>query len=211
MEDPRLCVVGAGSHATRRIYPYLGAAGAQLVGVCDVDREQAERNARRFAGKPYDALESMLAAEHPDGVIVCIGPSAHAERAPIVMRRGIPVYTEQPPAATAAGARAVARISQETGVLCTTAFKKRGEAVRVARAPHLCQRRRQRRRHRPPDGDHRLRRRPPRRAEHALEHLRKLRVDAPVRGDPRFGSERGGRRCRGDDAVSAAIAGTGGG
>src|SRR4051794_36645281 len=123
MEDPRLCVVGAGSHATRRIYPYLGAAGAQLVGVCDLDREKAERNARRFGGTPYDALEPMLEAEQPDGVIVCIGPNAHAELAPIVMRRGIPVYTEKPPAATAAAALAVARVSQETGVLCTTAFK----------------------------------------------------------------------------------------
>jgi predicted dehydrogenase len=125
MSDPRLCVVGAGGHATRRIYPYLGAAGALLAGVCDLDRERAERNARRFGGRVYDDLEKMLDAERPDGVILCIGPRQHAALAPVALRRGIPVYTEKPPAATAAEAISVARVSQETGVLCTTAFKKR--------------------------------------------------------------------------------------
>jgi predicted dehydrogenase len=125
MSDPRLCIVGAGRHATRRIYPYIGAVGAQLVGVCDLDREKAERNARRFGGRVYQEMEAMLTAEHPDGVILCMDPQQHADLAPVAMRRGIPVYTEKPPAATAAAALAVARVSRETGVLCTTAFKKR--------------------------------------------------------------------------------------
>jgi predicted dehydrogenase len=123
--DPRLCIVGAGRLASRRIYPYVGAAGAQLVGVCDLDREKAERNAGRFGGTAYEDLDRMLAAEKPDGVIICIGPREHAELAPRVMRRGIPVYTEKPPALDAAAALAVARVSRETGVLCMTAFKKR--------------------------------------------------------------------------------------
>lgn len=125
MSDPRLCVVGAGSLSTRRIYPYLGAAAAQLVGVCDLDREKAERHARRFGGRVYTDLAAMLDAEQPDGLIICTGPEGHAALAPVGMRHGIPVYTEKPPALTAADALAVARVSRETGVLCTTAFKKR--------------------------------------------------------------------------------------
>jgi len=125
MSTPRLAVVGAGSLSSRRIYPYLGAAGARLVGVCDLDRAKAERNAALFGGTPYDDLETMLGTEKPDGVIICVGPEAHAKLAPVVMRRGIPVYTEKPPATTAADALAVARVAKETGVLCTTAFKKR--------------------------------------------------------------------------------------
>ena len=125
MNPLRIAVVGAGSLSTRRIYPYIGAAGAQLVGVCDLDRAKAERNAALWGGTPYDDMETMLDAEQPDGVILCIGPEAHAELAPVVLRRGIPVYTEKPPAVTAAAALAVARVAKETGVLCTTAFKKR--------------------------------------------------------------------------------------
>ena len=123
--DPRVCVIGAGHLSTRRIYPYLGAAGAVLAGACDLDPERAERNARRFGGRAYTDWEAMLAHEKPDAVLVCIGPSEHADLAPRILRRGFPVYTEKPPAATAAGALHVARVAHETGLLCTTAFKKR--------------------------------------------------------------------------------------
>lgn len=129
MSDPRICVVGAGNLSTRRIYPYIGAAGGQLVGVCDLDRSKAVRNARRFGGNVYTDMEEMLDTEAPDATFICIGPERHAALAPIVMRKGIPVYTEKPPAPTAAAALAVARVSEETGVLCTTAFKKRYAAA----------------------------------------------------------------------------------
>lgn len=125
MNDPRICVVGAGSLSSRRIYPYLGAAGAQLVGVCDLDREKAECNARRFGGRAYGDMEGMLAEMKPDGVILCIGPGHHAKLAVQVMKLGFPVYTEKPPAISAEEALRVARVAKETGLLCTTAFKKR--------------------------------------------------------------------------------------
>jgi predicted dehydrogenase len=41
------------------------------------------------------------------------------------MEAGLPVYTEKPPAVTAAGARRVLETSRRTGRLCVTAFKKR--------------------------------------------------------------------------------------
>jgi predicted dehydrogenase len=125
MSDPRICIVGAGALSSRRIYPYIGAAGAQLVGVCDLDAAKAERNARRFGGKVYGDMEAMLDAEKPDAVIVCVGPRGHAELAMKVMRLGYPVYTEKPPAISAADALQVAKVSAETGILCMTAFKKR--------------------------------------------------------------------------------------
>ncbi|HUT32389.1 MAG TPA: Gfo/Idh/MocA family oxidoreductase [Planctomycetota bacterium] len=125
MGYPRVAIVGAGSLSSKRIYPYIGAAGARLVGVCDLDRAKAERNAALFGGTAHTDMEAMLDAERPDGVIICTGPAGHAKLAPIAMRRSTPVYTEKPPALSAADALAVARVSKETGVLCTTAFKKR--------------------------------------------------------------------------------------
>ena len=38
--EPRVCVVGAGSHATRQLYPHLGAAGANLVGPADLGEKR---------------------------------------------------------------------------------------------------------------------------------------------------------------------------
>jgi len=57
MDFPRIAVVGAGNLSSRRIYPYLGAAGATLVGVCDLDLAKAERNAALFGGKPTEWRE----------------------------------------------------------------------------------------------------------------------------------------------------------
>jgi len=125
MSEPRICIVGAGSLSSSRIYPYIATAGGQLVGVCDLDKDKARRNARMWGGTAYTDMGAMLDAEKPDGVIICIGPAQHAGLAPAVMRLGIPVYTEKPPATCAAGALAAARLAEETGVLCTTAFKKR--------------------------------------------------------------------------------------
>ncbi|MDP6381165.1 MAG: Gfo/Idh/MocA family oxidoreductase, partial [Phycisphaerae bacterium] len=125
MNEPRICVVGTGALATRRITPYIGTAGGRLVGLCDLEREKAELNARRYGGNVYTDMETMLDAEKPDGVMIAIGPTPNARLATQVMKRGIAVYTEKPPAGTAADALDVARVSAETGVLCTTAFKKR--------------------------------------------------------------------------------------
>jgi predicted dehydrogenase len=123
--DPRICIVGAGALSSRRIYPYIGLAGGQLAGVCDLDLEKARRNAARFGGNVYSDLDQMLDAEKPDGVMICVGPAGHAKLAMHVLRRGYPVYTEKPPALSAADALAVARVARETGLLCMTAFKKR--------------------------------------------------------------------------------------
>jgi predicted dehydrogenase len=125
ISDPRLCIIGAGNLSTNRIFPYIGAAGAQLVGVCDLDLDKAARNALRFGGAVYGDFHQMLIEQKPDGVIVCVGPNVHATMAIEIMRSGYPVYTEKPPAASAMEALSVARVAKETGLLCVTAFKKR--------------------------------------------------------------------------------------
>jgi predicted dehydrogenase len=123
--EPRVCLVGAGNLSTKRIYPNIGAAGGVIAGVCDLDRAKAERNARLWGGEVYSDMEEMLERERPDGCIVCVGPEGHAKLACAAMRKGVPVYIEKPPSLTAAEAAEAARVSKETGVPCTVAFKKR--------------------------------------------------------------------------------------
>lgn len=123
--EPRICVVGAGALSSRRIYPYIATAGAQLVGVCDLDPQKAERTSRLYGGKPFAEMEKMLTELKPDGVMICIGPDYHAPMAIQAMRLGIPVYTEKPPAQTSQEAFEVVEVARETGLLCVTAFKKR--------------------------------------------------------------------------------------
>ncbi|WP_165971905.1 Gfo/Idh/MocA family protein [Paenibacillus piri] len=125
MEHVKICIIGAGRLASKRIYPYIAAAGGKLTGVCDLDRGKAEEKAYLYGGRAYTKVEAMLSAERPDGVIVCVGPEQHYELSQTILRLGFPVYTEKPPAPSARLALETARLSKETGLLCTTAFKKR--------------------------------------------------------------------------------------
>ncbi len=126
MDFPKIGVIGAGDLATRRIYPYIGAAGGMLVAVCDLQEERARANAERFGARAiYTDFNQMIKREALDGVIVCIGPEMHARIAPEILKAGLPVYTEKPPGVTAADVKEVMKVSKETGLLCMTAFKKR--------------------------------------------------------------------------------------
>jgi predicted dehydrogenase len=123
----RLGIIGAGNLSSRRIYPSLHyIENLQLAAVCDLDEAKAKRNARRFgAERVYTDHRVMLAEGALDAVVVCVDPRAHETLAIEVMEAGLPVYTEKPPAVTAAGARRVLETSRRTGRLCVTAFKKR--------------------------------------------------------------------------------------
>lgn len=129
MDEIRACIVGAGSFSTRRIYPYIGAAGGVIAGICTRTRVRAEENARRFGGRAYDDIDEMLDTEKPDCVIVCIGPKAHPDMAVKIMEKGYPVYLEKPPSLTSAEAIRMARVSKQTGQLCSIAYKKRYATV----------------------------------------------------------------------------------
>ena len=129
MDDVNVCMVGAGGFATRRIYPYIGAAGGSIAGIATRTLVRAERNARRFGGTPYADVDEMLDAEKPDCVIVCIGPNEHPDMAIRIMEKGYPVYTEKPPAMTSTEAFRMAQVSKRTGMLCSIAYKKRYAVV----------------------------------------------------------------------------------
>lgn len=125
MMDPRICIVGAGECPSATVYPYIGLAGAELAGVCDINRDKAETNSRRFGGTAYQDWEKMLAAERPDGIIICADEQTRASLAVAAMRKGVSVLVDTPPATSSSEALEMVRVSRETGVLCATAFRKR--------------------------------------------------------------------------------------
>jgi predicted dehydrogenase len=83
---------------------------AEVRANCDLDLEKARLVARRHGIlKSYEDFRQMVKAENPDGVIVCVGPDFHARAACELMGMGIHVYTEKPPAVSAAQCREVAQ------------------------------------------------------------------------------------------------------
>jgi predicted dehydrogenase len=131
----RLAIVGAGGLSSTRIFPSLHLLPVELVAVCDLDVVRARSVGSRF-GSPaiYGDATTMLDQMQLDAVIVCVGPQVHHDLAIEIMERGLPVYTEKPPAPSVAGAFEMLEASRRTGQLCMTGFKKRfAPAYRKAR------------------------------------------------------------------------------
>jgi predicted dehydrogenase len=122
-----LAFIGCGAHATNWIFPAIPVTPeADLVAVCDVVREKAERSARNFgARRVYTDMRAMLDNEELDGVFV-IGPAPQQyELAPEVLRRGIPVFVEKPSANRSAEARELAELAAAHGTWGQVGFMKR--------------------------------------------------------------------------------------
>jgi len=127
VRQARLAFIGCGAFATGSIFPNVHLVPEiDLVAVCDLDREKAEKNARNFGARAvYTDLEAMLDKEQPDGVFV-IGPAPQQyELAPHVLRRGIPVYVEKPSANTSAEALALVEIAKAHHTWGQCGFMKR--------------------------------------------------------------------------------------
>ena len=137
MDNVRLCIIGAGGHARRNIYPSLyRLEGAEILANCDLDGDLAARVAAQHGiARSYTDYDRMLGEQRPDGVIVCIGPVMHARLALESLDRGLHVYTEKPNAPTLAESQAVARAQERSGKVCMVGYKKRfAPAYRKARA-----------------------------------------------------------------------------
>ncbi|MBW3635322.1 MAG: Gfo/Idh/MocA family oxidoreductase [Armatimonadetes bacterium] len=137
MNSTRLCMIGAGRHASRLIYscfPLL--QNAQVVANADLDEERATSIARKYGiERSYTDYRQMLAREKPDGVIICVGADFHARTAVEVMDAGYHVYTEKAPALDLEQCRQMLKAHQRSGKVCMTAFKKRfAPAYQKARA-----------------------------------------------------------------------------
>jgi predicted dehydrogenase len=126
-EDIRLCMIGAGGHASWNIAPHLHIVhGARVVANCDLDVDRARRTAGRFGiERSYTDYREMVEKEAPDGVIVCVGPDFHWRAAIDLMECGCHVYTEKPNARTLEQSRKVLAAQRRTGKVCMVGYKKR--------------------------------------------------------------------------------------
>lgn len=127
MTATRLCMIGAGRHASRIIYhcfPLL--KDAVVVANSDLDEGRAVRAARPFGiERSYTDYRQMLEREKPDGVVICVNADFHARTAIELLDAGYHVYTEKPPALDLAQCRAMLAAQRRSGKVCMAAFKKR--------------------------------------------------------------------------------------
>jgi predicted dehydrogenase len=103
----RLAVVGAGNQCTASLMPGIPyIPEIDLVAVCDLKHELAQRNARNFGAKAvYTDVAKMLREEKPDAALVVGPPQVHEEIGIQVLEAGCHLFVEKPSSPTIEGAR----------------------------------------------------------------------------------------------------------
>jgi predicted dehydrogenase len=92
----RLAVIGAGGMGGVHVRDMGNVENAELVAVCDIDRERADRFAEMFEVPAFYDYKDLLAADIVDGVIIA---TPHYDHTPIAIdffNRGVHVLTEKP-------------------------------------------------------------------------------------------------------------------
>ena len=122
----RLCMIGAGGHASGNMYPYFHfLKDAQVIANADLNVDRARTIGRKFGiERSYADYRDMLEKEKPDGVIVCVNSTFHAKIAPELLTAGYHVYTEKPNVNTLAECKLVRDAARKANRICMTAYKK---------------------------------------------------------------------------------------
>jgi myo-inositol 2-dehydrogenase/D-chiro-inositol 1-dehydrogenase len=107
---------------------------AEIVGMVDVNREQAEARTAEYGGRVFDSAGAL--AREVDALYICLPPFAHgeAERAALDARK--PFFVEKPVALSMETAREIEREIERAGVFACVGYHWRYSSP-IARAKEL--------------------------------------------------------------------------
>ncbi len=105
--DPlRVAVVGCGLISLFHLRAWRNA-GAEIVALCDLDRDKAEARAAEFGGTVYTDVAEMFAAGGFDAVDIAASVAAHAPVARMAADHGVHIMCQKPLTETVAEAEAL--------------------------------------------------------------------------------------------------------
>ncbi len=114
-ERVRLALVGAGHMGEYHAQAIAERDDADLVAVCDIDRERAVAVAETHGARAVGGVTELAGAV--DAAVVAASTSSHRDVALALLASGIAVLIEKPLAATAEEARRIAEAARRTGVV----------------------------------------------------------------------------------------------
>lgn len=128
----RVAIIGAGQIVqTSHIGSYQSHKEVEIVGICDANKEAAEKVAEKYnIPNCYDNHIIMLDVLKPDAVSVCVPNVFHSQITCDALERGTHVYCEKPPGITLEEVEHMEKLAEEKCCLLTFGFHFRhGENV----------------------------------------------------------------------------------
>lgn len=130
----RIGWIGCGNHAAEMLLPQLSRLPVTIAALCDQSEERLALVGDRYGvAARYRDANALLAHPGLDAIGMAVGPEVHARIGVAAMERGLAVFMEKPPAATARDAERLAEAATRTGCPCIVGFMKRySTANRIA-------------------------------------------------------------------------------
>ncbi|MBE6780169.1 MAG: Gfo/Idh/MocA family oxidoreductase [Ruminococcaceae bacterium] len=123
MEKLRVCIAGCGNIFTMHSTSVASFKDAELVGVCDIKPDRAQRAAEKYGATPYTDYKVMLAEQKPDILHVCLPHYLHPIVSKYAIQQGINVLCEKPISIKMEDALENAKLAKEKGVLYGIIFQ----------------------------------------------------------------------------------------
>jgi predicted dehydrogenase len=123
----KFAVIGAGTFGARHVQAYDRNPEAELVGICDLDRDLAERVAAGCSTPVpvFDTVADLLAIDGLDAVSVVTPDHLHLASAVAAAEAGKHLLVEKPLATTVDDAKAILAAAAENGVTLMVDFHNR--------------------------------------------------------------------------------------
>ena len=115
-ENLRLGIIGNGQIGTMHVKKWQDVPGVELVALCDIIPERAEKLAATYdVPHTFQWFRELLEMEEIDAVDVCLHNNKHAPVSIAAMQAGKHVYCEKPMAGAYVDAKAMIETSEKAG------------------------------------------------------------------------------------------------
>ncbi len=92
----RVAFIGCGGIANSHMLGLSRIEDVEFAGMCDIDKEKAEKASKNYGGKVYTDYHRMLDEIEIDACYICVPPFAHKGQEEACIERNIPFFVEKP-------------------------------------------------------------------------------------------------------------------
>lgn len=122
MGKVKVAFIGVGGIATAHLNNIAQNEQADIVAVCDISQENAQKQGKAFSAKSYTNYKDMLNQEKLDAIYVCVPPFAHGDIEENIVEKGIHLLVEKPIELNLDKAVAKSEVIRASGVINASGY-----------------------------------------------------------------------------------------
>ena len=132
MEKIRVGIIGCGCISVMHLDSAAGLSQAELVAVCDIKEERAEKAGDKYSVNYYTDYKEMLAIEKLDAVHICLPHYLHIPVSIYALEHGVHVLCEKPMSIGYSEAEKTVKLAEKLGLKYGIIFQCRYNTPSIA-------------------------------------------------------------------------------